>query len=98
MSEGAFRMGAPVTIFVDGEPVPARLGQTVAAVLLARGRRVLRHTRHAGRPRGLFCGMGVCFDCVMVVDGLPGTRACTTRVEEGMQVQTPQRFTGTDAP
>lgn len=85
-----------MTLFVDGAPVPARRGQTVATALLAQGRRVLRNTRNGGRPRGLFCAMGVCFDCVMTIDGLQGTRACMTTVEDGMQVRTPTRFEGGD--
>jgi predicted molibdopterin-dependent oxidoreductase YjgC len=92
----AIQPGAAVTLWVDGEPLPARRGQTVATALLARGRRVLRDTRHGGQPRGLFCAMGVCFDCVMTIDGLQGTRACMTRVEDGMKVNTPRRFEGTD--
>ncbi len=92
MIDDAILPGAGVTLFVDGEPVQARRGQTVATALLAQGRRVLRHTRNGGNPRGLFCAMGVCFDCVMTIDGLQGTRACMTRVEDGMQVRTPTRF------
>jgi predicted molibdopterin-dependent oxidoreductase YjgC len=92
MTAQLIQPGAPVTITVDGEPVAARRGQTVAVALLAQDRRVLRHTRNAGKPRGLFCAMGVCFDCVMTIDGQPGTRACITRVEDGMQVTLPVRF------
>jgi predicted molibdopterin-dependent oxidoreductase YjgC len=84
--------GAAVTFFVNGEAMEARRGQTLAAALLANGRGVLRHTRQAGRPRGLFCAMGVCFDCVMTVDGRTGVRACMTRVDDGMQVASPARF------
>jgi len=73
-------------ILVDGQPIPAREGQTVAAALLAAGQRVFRHTPQ-GAPRGLFCGMGVCFDCLVVVDGQTGQRACLTPVRSGMQVQ-----------
>jgi predicted molibdopterin-dependent oxidoreductase YjgC len=94
--DDAILPGAGVTLFVDGEPVQARRGQTVATALLAQGRRVLRHTRNGGNPRGLFCAMGVCFDCVMTIDGLQGTRACMTRVEDGMQVRTPTRFEGSE--
>ena len=92
MNGSAYSPGAEVTIFVDGEPLRARRGQTVGTALLAQGRRVLRHTRHGGQPRGLFCAMGVCFDCVMTIDGQQGTRACMTRVADGMQVSTPGRF------
>jgi predicted molibdopterin-dependent oxidoreductase YjgC len=84
--------GTAVTLQVDGQPLAARRGQTVATALLAAGRRVLRHTRNAGKPRGLFCAMGVCFDCVMTIDGKAGVRACMTKVEDGMQVQSPVKF------
>ena len=84
--------GAPVTLHVDGQPLAACRGQTVAAALLAAGQRVLRHTRRAGKPRGVFCAMGVCFDCVMTIDGKAGVRACMTKVEDGMQVVSPARF------
>lgn len=84
--------GATVTLRLDGEPLQARRGQTVAVALLAAGRRVLRRTRRKGRPRGLFCAMGVCFDCVMTIDGKAGVRACMIRVEDGMQVVTPTQF------
>ena len=84
--------GAEVTLHVDGKPVLARKGQTVAAALLAAGQRVLRHTRREGKPRGLFCAMGVCFDCVMIIDGNAGVRACMTKVADGMQVNSPAQF------
>ena len=79
--------GQAVTITLDGVPVPAYLGETIAGALLANGRRAWRHTQ-SGEPRGLFCGMGICFDCVVTVDGLPGVRACLTPVAEGMVVET----------
>jgi predicted molibdopterin-dependent oxidoreductase YjgC len=73
-------------IEVNGQLVPARQGQTIAAVLLSAGRRVWRRTQH-GDPRGLFCGMGVCFECLVTVDGVDGQRACMTPAQPGMQVQ-----------
>ena len=91
-SDGKVMPGAAVTLKVNGESLPARRGQTVAAAMLAAGQRVLRHTRHAGKPRGIFCAMGVCFDCVMTIDGNAGVRACMTKVEDGMQVSSPVRF------
>lgn len=78
----------PVTIMVDGVPIKAHLGETIAGALLAEGRRTWRHTRSRNRPRGLFCGMGVCFDCLVKVDGRPYTRACMTSVVDGMVVDT----------
>jgi D-hydroxyproline dehydrogenase subunit gamma len=78
--------GPRVTILLDGEPVEAFEGETVAAVLLARGEITTRRT--PGRePRGIFCGMGVCFDCLMIVDGVPNTRACMTWVRNGLDVR-----------
>jgi predicted molibdopterin-dependent oxidoreductase YjgC len=77
--------GPAVTVLVEGRPVEAHLGETVATVLLAEGHVALRTTVQ-GQPRGVFCGMGVCFDCLVVVDGKPNTRACMTFVEEGMRI------------
>ncbi|MBF9134422.1 (2Fe-2S)-binding protein [Plantactinospora sp. S1510] len=84
---------AEFTITVDGEPVPVLAGQTVAAALLAAGRRTTRRTRFADRPRGVFCGIGICFDCLVVCNGEPGVRACLRPVAPGDTVET-QRGTG----
>lgn len=73
-------------IEVNGQSIPARHGQTVAAALLDSGRRAFRRTEN-GEPRGLFCGMGVCFDCLVTVNGMAEQRACMTPVEPGMQIQ-----------
>ena len=78
--------GPRVTIVLDGEPVEAYEGETVAAVLLARGE-IATRTTPRGEPRGIFCGMGVCFDCLMIVDGVPNTRACMTWVREGLDAR-----------
>ena len=80
----------PLTVEVDGEAVPAFAGETVATVLLALGRRAFRHTEQ-GAPRGLFCGMGICFDCLVTVDGVDNVRACLTPVAEGMVITTGHR-------
>lgn len=83
----------PLTITVDGETVQAYPGETVATVLLALGRRAFRRTAH-GAPRGLFCGMGVCYDCLVTVDGQPDVRACVTTVQPGMAIETNQQAPG----
>jgi D-hydroxyproline dehydrogenase subunit gamma len=80
------RRGSPVTITVDGEPLTAYLGESVAAALLADGTATLRRTR-GGAERGLYCGMGVCFECLVMIDGAPNTRACMTWVREGMEIR-----------
>jgi predicted molibdopterin-dependent oxidoreductase YjgC len=77
---------ARFNIEVDGRPVSAEPGQTVAAALLGAGITVFRHTP-TGAPRGVFCGMGVCFDCLVTVDGLTDQRACITPVRPGMRVR-----------
>ena len=77
--------GLAVTVMLDGDPVTAYLGESVATMLLAEGHVATRITRN-GSPRGVFCGMGVCFDCLVVVDGVPNTRACVTWVCDGMKV------------
>jgi predicted molibdopterin-dependent oxidoreductase YjgC len=77
--------GPAVTLTLDGRPVTGYEGETLAAVLLAEGR-ISTRTTTGGSPRGIYCGMGVCFDCMVVVDGVPNTRACVTWVREGMDV------------
>ena len=77
-----------VHITVDGQVIEAREGDTIAAALLANGIRTFRHTARFHEPRGLFCGIGQCTDCVMEVDGTPNVRTCVTRVREGMTVRT----------
>ena len=74
-------------ILVDGRPVRAREGETVAAALVAAGRYEFRRTEKEGEPRGIFCAIGRCTDCVMTVDGVPNVRTCITTVKEGMRVQ-----------
>jgi D-hydroxyproline dehydrogenase subunit gamma len=80
------RRGAAVTVTVDGEPLTTYLGETVAAALLADGAAALRTTR-GGAERGLYCGMGVCFECLVMIDGAPNTRACMTWVRDGMEIR-----------
>jgi predicted molibdopterin-dependent oxidoreductase YjgC len=82
----------------DGRPVLACEGETIAAALLGTGQRTLRNTSRAGAPRGLFCGMGVCFDCLVRVDGRPNMRACQTPVADGMIVETQLGHGPGDAP
>jgi predicted molibdopterin-dependent oxidoreductase YjgC len=84
--DDAVERGPAVTVTLDGRPLQAYLGETVAAVLFAEGCAETRKTV-GGSPRGVFCGIGVCFDCLVVVDGVPNTRACMTWVREGMHIE-----------
>lgn len=86
-SDHALHRGLPLNIVVDGEVVLAFTGETLAAALLAAGRREFRRTTRRSEPRGVYCGIGVCFDCVMTVDGRPNVRSCQTEVRPGMQVE-----------
>lgn len=74
-----------VTIDFEGQAVAAHDGETVAAALAAAG--IVAFRQHAdGSSRGLHCGMGACFDCVVTIDGRPGRRACMTKAIDGMQI------------
>jgi aerobic-type carbon monoxide dehydrogenase small subunit (CoxS/CutS family) len=75
------------TFFVDGDPVQALAGETIATALLAAGRRTLRHTGTRGEPRGLYCVMGVCWECAVVIDGRT-VRSCMTPAAPGLAVDT----------
>jgi predicted molibdopterin-dependent oxidoreductase YjgC len=85
---GAVDRGRPVRLLVDGGPVPAYEGESVAAALLAAGRRGLRTAPRQGEPRGMYCGIGLCFECAVTVDGRRGVRACLTPVRDGLRVAT----------
>ncbi|WUI03438.1 (2Fe-2S)-binding protein [Spirillospora sp. NBC_00431] len=77
-------------IWVDGESVTGVAGQTIAGVLLASGRRTWR-TGPSGAPRGVFCGIGVCFDCLVTVNGVRDVRACRRRARDGDTVNAQSR-------
>jgi predicted molibdopterin-dependent oxidoreductase YjgC len=79
---------AEIVIHFDGEPVTAVEGDTVASALLAAGHRVFRTMPKTDDPRGGFCFVGRCADCLMIIDGVPSVRACMTPVAEGMTVRT----------
>jgi sarcosine oxidase subunit alpha len=84
----AVERGQQITLQIDGRKIQAYEGETILGVMMAEGQRVLRHTAKEGRPRGMFCGIGVCYDCLVTVDGIPNTRACHTMVADGMMVET----------
>jgi len=70
----------------DGDDVPFVPGQSVGAALMAHGISSWRTTRVQHRPRGLFCGIGVCFDCLVTVDSQRSQRACLVPATEGLRV------------
>ncbi len=79
-----------VTIEFDGKPIEAYEDEPIAAALMAAGIHVLRYTPKYHEPRGVFCAIGQCTDCMMIVDGVPNVRTCITPVRAGMEVETQQ--------
>ena len=75
-------------IEIDGEKILAYEGETIAAALLATGKRICRKTTKRKEPRGIYCGMGICFECRMIVDGKPNIRVCQTLATPTCKVQT----------
>ncbi len=84
--------GERVSFLFNGRPLQGLAGQPIAAALLAAGVQVFRTTQKTGQPRSLFCGIGQCNDCVVVVNGRPNVRSCVTRLEEGMVIETQAGF------
>jgi len=77
-----------VTVTIDGTPRQAWAGQSVTAALVAAGIWPLRRNPVNGQLRGPFCGMGVCLECEVTINGRPGTRSCTAHVTDGMDIRT----------
>ena len=85
---GEHQMGRLVTFYYDGKTIEGYMGEPISAALKAAGVMVHRYTKKGNSPRGVFCAIGRCTDCVMVVDGKPNIRTCVTPLVEGMNVQT----------
>jgi len=77
-----------INIYVDDKKIPAYQGEPIAAALAAAGIKVFRFTSTKDEPRGIFCAIGRCTDCVMTVNGEPNVRTCVTPVEAGMKIET----------
>jgi predicted molibdopterin-dependent oxidoreductase YjgC len=84
----------PVRVLFDGEPLQALAGESIATTLRAHGISISRTMPETGSPRGFFCGVGRCPDCMMTVDRVLNVRACVTPVHDGMVIET-QRELGT---
>ncbi|MFF0012003.1 (2Fe-2S)-binding protein [Streptomyces sp. NPDC005374] len=87
--------GPAFVVTLDGREIEALPGQTVAAALWTAGVTSWRTTRGEGRPRGIFCGIGVCFDCLVTVNDRPNQRACLVPLRPGDAIRT-QEGTGHD--
>lgn len=85
---GKIEKGELVHFTYDGKDCTGYEGEPIAAALKAAGVMVHRYTRKKHEPRGIFCAIGRCTDCVMVVDGQPNVRTCVTPLKAGMDVRT----------
>jgi predicted molibdopterin-dependent oxidoreductase YjgC len=79
--------GPTVPVTIDGRQFAARAGDSVAATLFAAGVKACRTTPVSGAARGPFCMMGVCFDCLVTIDGRPNQQGCLIPVREGMRIE-----------
>lgn len=80
--------GVRVRIVVNGREVEAVPGQSVWSAMALDGQTVTRHAALSGEMRSAYCAMGVCFECMVEIDGLPNQQACLRQVAEGMVVTT----------
>ena len=79
-----------VSVKVNGVPVAVPPGATVAAAIIRLGEAVFRRSVR-GEPRGPLCGMGICFECRVTIDGAPHLRSCQILCRAGMEIETDQR-------
>jgi sarcosine oxidase subunit alpha len=82
----SLQRGREIVFFVNGRPTAAYEGETIHAALIGAGYRQLSKSK-SGEPRGVFCGMGVCYECLVTVNKVPAQQACVTMVEAGMEVE-----------
>jgi predicted molibdopterin-dependent oxidoreductase YjgC len=80
------RRGARFTLTFDGREITAHEGESVLGALWAAGIRTLHVTARTREPRGFYCGMGACFDCIVTIDGVPNLRACAEPARPGMRI------------
>jgi len=77
-----------VKLTVNGKEIIAYKCETVLSALIASGYKALKTNPASQEPRGALCGMGVCFECTVTINGIPNTRACMTEVQDGMVIET----------
>jgi predicted molibdopterin-dependent oxidoreductase YjgC len=84
----SFSKGKPVEFEFDGRIMRGYEGEPIAVALKANGVMIHRYTARRRQPRGMFCAIGRCTDCVMIVDGKPNVRTCVTPLQAGMKIAT----------
>lgn len=85
---GTFEKGPKVRFSFDGKPMEGFEGEPIAIALRSNGVMIHRYTARRNEPRGMFCAIGRCTDCIMVVDGTPNIRTCVELLKAGMVVET----------
>jgi len=79
-------VSAPIDFTFEGEIVQAQQGESLAAALMAQNLTPFRTTPVSDSPRAAYCMMGICFECLVTIDGQPNRQACMTEVRQGMKV------------
>ena len=80
--------GKAIEVFINGKKIIAYEGELVSTVLQAEGISVFNHKHKTGKPSGIYCAMGVCYECLVSVDNVPNIRACQTLIQDHMVIQT----------
>ena len=75
-----------ITLYIEGQAIQVPAGDTVAAAILSAGLLPSRTTSISNSPRAPYCLMGVCFECLVTIDGKENSQACMTQVQDGMRV------------
>lgn len=83
-------MSKSINFNFNGRDFTGLEGQSIAAALIAADQRELRKTRFESSSRSIFCGIGICFDCVVVVDGIANQRSCLIEIKDGMKIESAQ--------
>ncbi len=84
----AYRRGKTIEVTIDGQKVHAYEGELVSTMLLAEGVSIFARKHTTGRPSGVYCGMGVCYECLVTINGVGNIRACQTMVSDQMVIET----------
>lgn len=91
-----FKKGEKICFSYNGKKIDALEGETIAAALYAAGVKIFSRSFKYHRPRGMFCGIGKCSNCLMRVNGVPNVRTCITPVKKGMMVESQNSFPSAD--
>jgi len=91
MFKKQYESNETVSIIFEGKNIDVELGQTVASALLVCGNTFFRSSIVSGQPRAPYCMMGVCFECLLEINGIPNQRACMIPVREAMKIKRQQK-------